>query len=82
MLWEGKSPKGNVFKPLSAGDEHWSLGFCCWTQRPHFCQCGTERKGGQRVHQHKLSTCSDQHHEGPPSEAKNPQGHPPGGSLS
>lgn len=49
MLWEGKSSKGNVFKPPSTGDEHWSLGLCCWAQRSHFCQCSTERAARERA---------------------------------
>lgn len=41
-----------------------------------------ERKGGQEVCRHKLSTWSEQHHETAPSEAHTAQGHPPNGVLS
>lgn len=30
----------------------------------------------------QVTTCSDQHHEGPHSEAQTPKGHPPEGALS
>lgn len=45
MLWEGRSPEGNVFKPPEHG--RWALvlrTLHCWTQRSHFCECSTERR--------------------------------------